>query len=315
MSTLDYRFLAKICLFFQFPFTKLRPNFTLNVGDLNADKLCFIQNSLVLRSYSPTLRKSFFRVYNAHNGIQKAEWETQCRGCLPYGSLLGYRIDGPNYPEQLLEACVSCKAIRAYNMDTRESAIVYKKIKPEKLCAGPNDTVLVWDSYLNTILQLARKDRQLYRIGSTGPLDFNPLGMFYNEHHNVLILTFLTNLYSTKTVAAMKLGGNSFLWERPLELSLWPQAECSISIHRFCLADENNLYIYDASNGELVENIKSLKHVCDLVSSNNGGSWKIAVRHGDHFERITCYTVTLECDDFDLMIPQAPQAPSSQIEP
>ena len=59
--------------------------------------------------------------------MQMVEWETQCRGCLPYGSLLGFRIDGPDCPEQLLEACVSCKAIRAYNMDTHESTIVYKK--------------------------------------------------------------------------------------------------------------------------------------------------------------------------------------------
>ena len=286
------------------------------MADLSADKLCFVQNSLVLRSYSQTLRKSFFRVYNAHNEMQMGEWETQCRGCLPYGSLLGFRIDGPDCPEQLLEACVSCKAIRAYNMDTHESTIVYKKIKPEKLCAGPNDTVLVWDSYLNTILQLARKDRQLYRISSTGPLDFNPLGMFFNEHHDVLILTFLGNFYSTKTVAAMKLGANSFLWERPLEVGLcghrlsaaypftgsaWRMKTiCTFTIHR---------------NGELVENIKYIKHVCDVVSSNNGGSWKIAVRHGDHFERITCYTVTLECDDFDLVIPPTRQILYPQNEP
>ena len=241
------------------------------------------------------------------------EWETQCPSCLNYVSILGFRIDGPDHPEHLLEACVSCKVIRAYNMDNHQGTTVFTKIKPAKLCAGPNDTLLIWDSSINTIIQLACKDRKFDPIRTTGPLEFNLLGMLYNEYHDFLILTFITNCYTTKTVAAMKLGGDSFLWERPL-VQLRPQALCSMSIRRFCLADENNLYIYDASNGKLVENLKTTKRICDVVSSNNGGSCKIAVRQRDHCDQITCYNVTFERGDFELTIPPMRQAFYSQTE-
>ena len=120
--------------------------------------MCYVNGNLVVttRPFGKSTWKT--KVYD-ERGRLLTEWE-QCHW-QPSTCMMGYEIDGRDY---LLVGCKACEMIRGYEFPSVMPSVLSEQISPSCMCAGPDGSVLVFDSNLvqNGIKQLRYYKGQLH---------------------------------------------------------------------------------------------------------------------------------------------------------
>ena len=158
--------------------------------------------------------------------------------------------------ELLVEGCPhpTCQVIRIYDLQTGHLNVVYEKLRPHKLCTGPENTVLVCDWKTNSILVLAPADGRFRCIRGLGVgLQFLPVqGMCYSSQYDAVVFSKVHQ----KEVIAVKLETGEVLWQTT---KFEPEDVCSTPNGWICVANRANVLVLNASNGTKIFNLSIRK--------------------------------------------------------
>ena len=213
--------------------------------------------------------------------------------------------------ELLVEGCPQgCQLIRLYNITTRKTAIAYESLQPSKMCAGPRGSILVCDVKSQCLLLLTLNDMKFDEIHRISEIDVsNVHGMCYLKANSsdLAILSFA----NTKQVMGISLTTGDVIWTQEHLLTGSPLDPylCSIPTGSIFLGNGNNLLVLNPFDGAHLETLLSdgtLKGISTMISSEQaGGNLKVAIRHTEEENLITCYNVNIIVNgDLNLVVPK-----------
>ena len=124
------------------------------------------------------------------------------------------------YPKEqhyAFEGCLTCKEIYAHNINTGESFSVYRGFKIERMCEGPDGSLLVMDTdwELYRLDWHKRQDRAQLVFLQLIPERTGKglLKLCYIESHDILICTIKDFKDDTDyEIMAMRLGSEAIVW-------------------------------------------------------------------------------------------------------
>ena len=269
--------------------------------------MCFTSNYLLLRTKSFNSRNYIFNCYDLTTGTLAVRWPVQCNHYLPGDSLIAMKIQET---ELLVEGCTQgCQLIRLYNINTRKTAIAYENVQPSKMYVGPRGSILVCDVKSQCLLLLTLNDMKFDEIHSLSEIDVsNVHGMCYLKanSNDLAILSFA----NTKLVMGISLTTDDIIWRQEHLLTGAPLDPylCCIPSGSILLTNGNNILVLNPIDGSRSETLISdgnLKGISTIMSSEQTGrDVKIAFRHMEDENLITCYNVNIIVNgDLNLLIP------------
>ena len=168
-----------------------------------------------------------------------------CNHQLSAGSVIT-RSDLHDGKMHIIEACVSCESILAFNTDALKVTAQINDIQPQVMCEGPEGYILVWDRKRESILQLyydglsmdeiQRKSFVVLEKDPRSDTSEHVQSMCYATHADILVVHSL--LLRTDSSACPMLRGINFTtgdvsWLYNPE-NLNPQNVCSKRICSCC---------------------------------------------------------------------------------
>ena len=222
----------------------------------------------MVREHTRTLRKkklphtAIYRIYRIGSHADANTIIPVCNHQLSAGSVIT-RSDLDDGKIHIIEACVSCERILAFNTDALKVTAQINDIQPQVMCEGSEGYILVWDRKRESILQLyydglsmdeiQRKSFPVLEKDPGSDTSEHVQSMCYATHVDILVVHSL--LLRTESPACPMLRGIHFTtgdvsWQYDPE-NLNPHSVCYHPKGYIFLANENNLLVIDPINGSL----------------------------------------------------------------
>ena len=216
-----------------------------------------------------------------------------CNHLLSAGSVIT-RSDLDDGKMHIVEACMSCERILAFNTDVFKVTAQIYDIQPQAMCEGPEGYILVWDRKRESILKLNYDGLSMDEIQrkSFAVLEKDPgsdtsehvQSMCYATHVDILVVHSL--LLRAESSACPVLRGIHFTtgdvsWQYNPEENLNPHNVCYHPEGYVFVANEDNLLVIDINDGSLFNSImgsEDFENVSQIVSSNYGHGSILAVK-------------------------------------
>ena len=233
-------------------------------------------------------------------------WPVECKHYLPGSSLVGMQYQNT---ELLVESCPQgCQLIRIYDIDTGRTANAYENVQASKICEGPTGSILACDVKTGSLLHLTLNDTKFHekqRIPDIDVLNVHDLCCLNTNSTDLAILSFA----NTKQVMGISLTTAEVIWTQDNVLTgvpLDPCLCCTPSGPIF-LGNGNNILVLNPVDGSHSEKLLSdadFKGISIIICSNYDGHSKLAARHEDSENYITCYDVKqVPTADTDIKLP------------
>ena len=252
----------------------------------------------MVREHKRTLRKkkiphtAIYKIYRIGSHADANTINPLCNHQLSAGSVIT-RCDLDDGKMHIVEACVSCERILAFNTDALKVTAQINDIQPQAMYEGPEGYILVWDRKRESILQLyydglsmdeiQRKSFAVLEKDTGSDTSEHVQSMCYATHLDILVVHSL--LLRAESSARSVLRGIHFTagdvsWQYDPK-NLNPQYVCYHPKGYVFVANEDNLLVIDTNDGSLFTSImgsEDFENVSQIVSSNYGDESFLAVK-------------------------------------
>ena len=245
--------------------------------------LCTVGNHLVVRGYVPG-GKAAFNVLNLRNSVQVNQWPLPCihssEEAIPL-PLVCYESSGTKY---VLEGCAVCEVIRMYDPKSGEVHEAYEGKQPYQVCAGPAETIFVFDGNEKKILQLTPASYVPLKFNfvvKSMSFDMQIVGMKYFDNCDVIVLAGAEppKVMGIKTTE----GGYKVLWQHVHKVGDLPLNPTDVAIAHptklVCVANIDGVLVLNPFDGSVIlhklleeDKVQSIEWVNDnLITSQTDG--------------------------------------------
>ena len=223
--------------------------------DLLIDSMCYANNKLVVIGHpcgKPTYKT---KVYDGTGSLLK-EWNP----CHTFPCMMEFEVHGKDY---LLEGCRICRVIRGYEFPSVMPSVLSEQISPSCMCAGPDGTVLVFDSNLvqNGIKQLRYYKGQLHLERELSPELEDIRTLCYSKKHGIAIAF----RHDRKAITGIDLVTGNVLWQH-VEIPFGSSPQFlndfrdifTLPDGRVCIFSYTDIFTLDPVNGIILNKFLNL---------------------------------------------------------
>ena len=235
--------------------------------------MCYVNGNLVVSGVT----LDTIRVYHEETGNLLNEWKS----CRVFPRLMGFEVEGKEY---LLEGCIGCGAIHAYQFP--ETSSNYKTfcehISPSVMCKGPAGTILVRECQ-KSIKQLRFSAGKFHPVHEFSFELVNVRNMCFCEKYGIVAM--MNSDHSDRnTLTGVMLSTGQIVWKHteikfgsPMKTLEYSKEVFTMVDGRICLFNLHKLFVLEPKDGTVKYEIHD--------STSSGWIENIATRYNGNQQR------------------------------